>query len=90
MGFRCGASVYVERYAEFLERVFYYLVVAVHYVLRGHSLFAGLDGYGHSVLVAAADKEHLVAAQTQVACVNVGGHIYSGQMADMHRTVGIG
>ena len=85
-----GAPVHVERYAELLERIFDYRVITVHYILGGDTLLAGLDGDRHAMLVAAADEQHFAALQAQIACVDVGRHVHSGQMAYVHRAVGIG
>ena len=89
---RCtgGAGVDVERDAEALERIFDELVVAVHDFLHRAALFAGTDGDRHAVFVAAADEEDVAALQTQIAHVNIGRHIDTGKMPDVHTAVGIG
>ncbi len=86
----CGARIYVERYAQACERLLDERMVAVHHILRRDALLAGAYGDGHSVLVAAADEQHFAALQAQIACVDVGRHVHSGQMAYVHRAVGIG
>ena len=85
-----GAAVDVERDAQFGEAVLDNLVVAVDDVLRRDALLAGLDGDGHAVLVAAADEHHLLALGAEVAHIDVGGHVDAGQVADVHRAVGVG
>ena len=84
------ARVDVERDAQTLKRLLDDIVVAVAYVLRRHTFFLGLDGDGHAVLVAAAYELHVLALEAQVAHIDVGRHIDAGQVADVHRAVGIG
>ncbi len=84
-----GAPVHVERYAELLERIFDYRVITVHYVLGGDTLLAGLYGDGYAMLVAAADEQHLLSLKTEIPRIDVGRDIDSGQVADMHRPVGV-
>ena len=86
---RTCAAVDIEIDAQRLETVGDYLVVFVYYVLRAASLLAGLDGYGHAVLVASAHIQHILPAQAEIPNVNIGGHIHAGQMPDMHRTIGV-
>ena len=86
---RGGAGVYVKRYAQPGHRVADDGVVAVDDVLWGDTLGLGLDGDGHAMLVAAADHQHLAAAHTQVAGVDVCGDVDAGQMAYVHRAVGV-
>ncbi len=64
-------------------------MVAVYYILGGDALFAGADGDGHSMLVAASDHLDILAAQAQETCVDVGGDIYPGEVADVYRAVGV-
>ena len=66
------------------------VMVAVHDILRGHALLAGLDGDGHAVLVGAADEEHLLAVVAQVARVDVGRDIDASEVADVDGAVGVG
>ncbi len=84
-----GSGVDVEGDAEVLERLLDDVMVAVHDVLRGHALLAGLDGDGHAVLVGAADEEHLLAVVAQIARVDVGRDIDAGEVADVDGTVGV-
>ncbi len=85
-----GAAVYVEGDAELLEGLFDHLVVSVANVLRSDPFFLGADGDGHAVLIASANEDDLLALQTEVAHVDVGGHIDARQVPDMHTAVGIG
>ena len=55
-----SARVDVERYSELLERLFYYIMVAVHDVLRRNAFLAGFDGDWHAVFVASADEKHVL------------------------------
>ena len=65
-------------------------MVAVHDVLGCHALGLGLDGNGYAVLVAAADEEDVAAVEAQIACVDVGGDVNAGEVADVYGTVGVG
>ena len=85
-----GAPVDVEGNAELGERLLNDIMVPIHDVLWGDSLLAGLYGDGHAVLVAAADEQYVAPLQTQVAGVDVGGHIDAGQVTDVHGAVGVG
>ena len=84
---RRSAAVDIEIDAQGLETVGDYLVVFVHDVLGTAALLACLDGDGHAVLVAAAHIQHLLSAKTEISHINVGRHINSGKMPDMHRAV---
>ena len=90
VGLRRGARVDVERHAEPFERRFNQLVIAIDDLLGRDALFAGLDGDGHAVLVAAADRDHVVSFQAQVARVDVRRDIDARQVADVYRAVGVG
>ena len=85
-----GAAIDVERDAELRHRLLDDGVIAVDDVLGRDALVLCLDGDGYAVLVAAANHHHVLAAQAQVACVDVGRNIHSSQVSDVHRTVGIG
>ena len=84
-----GAAIDVEVDAEPFEGVLDDAVVAVHDVLRGASLLAGLDRNRHAMLVGAADIQHFPAAHPQVADIDISRHIDTGQVADVDRTVGV-
>ena len=85
-----GAGVDVEVDAELREGVLHDPVVAVHDVLRGDALLAGLDGDGDAVLVAAADEHHVLAAHAEIADVDVAGDVGAGEVADMDGAVRVG
>ena len=65
-------------------------MVAVYDILGGDALFAGADGDGHSMLVAASDHLDILAAQAKETGVDVGRDINSGEVADVYRAVGVG
>ena len=90
MHLRGSAPVDVEMDAKRLETVFYDVVVLVHDVLGAASLLTRLDGDGHAVLVGTAHIKHLPPAHTKIADINVGGHIHSCKVPDVHRAVGVG
>ena len=85
---RCS-SVDVEVDAEAFETLVDYLVIFVNYVLRSAALLTRFDGDRHSVLVASADIQHFFTPHPEVAYIDVGRDIYSGQVSDMNRAVGI-
>ena len=73
-----------------MERLLDEFVIAVHNVLRCHALLAGQQRDRHTVLIATADEHNVLFFQAQIAHINVGRNINSGQMADMHTPVGVG
>ena len=83
---RC-AGVYVEVDSKARERVFHHLMVFIHYILRGNSLLARLDGDGHAVLVASANEQDILPAHAQIAHINVSGDICTCKVADVNRPV---
>ncbi len=87
---RGGAGIDVKRHSELAERILDDGVVAVDNLLGCHSLLAGSQGDGHSVLVAAAHHHYVLATEAEKTCVNVGRNIHAGKVADVHGTVGIG
>ena len=84
------AAVDVERDTELLERVLDHLVVAVYHVLRGDALLSGTHRDGHTVLVRAADKHHVLLLQTQVTHIDICRHINASQVTDVYTAIGIG
>src|SRR3712207_7177186 len=54
------------------------------------TLFRSAYGDRYTVLVAAADEHHLLLLQPEIAHVDVGRNIYTGQVADVHAAVGVG
>ena len=90
VGLGGGAGIDIEGDAKVLERLFDDVVVAIYHVLRGATLLLGPDGHRHSMLVAAADEEHILTLEAKIAHVDVGWHIDTCQVSDVHRTVGVG
>ena len=90
VGLAGSATVDIKRDAELLKRVLDHLVVTIDYVLRGDAFLTGTDGNGHTVLIASADEHHVLLLQSQVAHINVGRYIDTGQVADMNTSVGVG
>ena len=86
---RRSAPVNVEVDSQRLETVAYYLMVFVHYVLRTASLLPRLYGDGHSVLIAPAHIQHILAAHPQIPYINIRRHIHARKVSDMHGTVGV-
>ena len=60
---RC-ARIDIKRDAETLKTGFNEFMITVHYLLGGNSLFAGTDGYRHSVFVTTSDEKNITTFQT--------------------------
>jgi hypothetical protein len=84
-----GPGIDIERYTELLERVLDHGMVLVNYFLWGDPLLPGLDGDGYAMLIGAADIYHLFPFGAEVADVDVGRDVYTGEVTDMDRAVGI-
>ena len=82
--------IYIERYAQLLERVLDYLVIAVDDILGSDTLGTRFYRDRHTVLVAAAYEGDFASVETEIAGIYIGGDIDTGEMADMDRSVGIG
>ena len=65
-------------------------MVTIYNLLGGNTLLAGALCHGNTMLIAATHKKHVLALQAQVAHIDVGRHIDTGQVADVDRTVGVG
>ena len=89
MCFRTCAGIDIERDTELFERIFDDLMITVNNILRSHSLFLSLDGNGHSMLIRTTDKYYFFSFLPQIAHLNIGRNINTGQMTDMHRPVSI-
>ena len=89
VSFRRGSAVYIERDAEFFERLLDEGVVTVYYILRSDSFFLGTDGNGHTVFIGTSDEEYVFFLQSQVTDVDICRYVYTGKMPDMDRAVGI-
>ena len=64
-------------------------MISVDNVLRSHTLLAGFESDGHTVLVAAAYHLHVASAQAQIAGVDVGRDVDTGKVADVYGSIGI-
>ena len=64
-------------------------MVAVYHFLYGNALFTGTDGHGYTVLIATADKHHVLLLESEVTYIDVGGNVHASQVADVYTTVGI-
>ena len=62
-------------------------MVAVHDVLRRDTFGFRLDGDWHTVLVRAANHNHVFTFESEIAGVDVGRHIHTGEVSDVDRTV---
>ena len=58
--------------------------------LRGSTFFFSFDRDCYSVFIAPANKGYIVVFQSLIACKNIGWHIYSRQVTNMDRSIGIG
>ena len=85
-----GAVVDVEFDPEVREGLPHHRVVLVHDGLRRGAFLQGAQGDGSAVLIASADKEHLLATCLQVAHIDVGRQVGPGNVADVQGAVSIG
>ena len=83
------ATIDIEGDAELLKRVLDHLMITVYDILRGDALLAGTDGDGHTMLVRTTDKQHFALLQTEIAHIDISGHIHTGQMTDVHTAIGV-
>ena len=83
------ARIYIERYTKTLKRIFDDLVVTVHYLLGGNTLFACTNGDRNTMLIATTHKKHIFAFQTEIANINISWNIYTRKVSNMHGTIGI-
>ena len=86
MCFRTCAGIDIERDTELFERIFDDLMITVNNILRSHSLFLSLDGNGHSMLIRTTDKYYFFSFLPQIAHINIGRNINTGQMTDIFVT----
>ena len=64
-------------------------MILIDNILGSYTLLTRLDGDGHTVLVATTNRDDISTALTQITNIDIRGHIYTRQMADMHRAIGI-
>ena len=86
---RGSTGIDIEGDTELLKGAFDKRVIAVHHFLGRDSFFAGAYGYGHTVLIATADKHRLLAFEAQIARVDIRRNIDAGKVSDMDRTIRI-
>ena len=85
----CGATIDVERYAEVFEGFLDEVVVAVNHLLRGDALLARAYSDGYAMLVATADENNVLLLEAKIANIDIGWHVNTCQVADMHTTVSV-
>ena len=83
------AGIDIKRDTELLERFLDDVMVAIHDILRRNAFLLGTKRDGHTVLIGATNHQDLLTLQAEITCVNIGRHINTRQVSDMHRTVGI-
>lgn len=79
----------IERDSEITERLLDLAVVFVDNLLRGNAFLFGFDGNRHAVFIGAADEGDVFARRAEVAHVDVGGQVASGQVTDVDRSIGV-
>ncbi len=89
MNLRGRSRVDIIAHAEILERFLNHLVVTVDYILRCDAFFLSFDGDRHSVFVGTANKQYVFAFHAEVADVGVGRDVNAGEVADVHRAIGV-
>ena len=89
VGLARGTRIDIKSDAKSLERVFDDVVVAIYYFLGSDTLFACTNGDWYTMFVATADKEDILAFETQIAHIDVRWYIHTRQVANMYRTIGI-
>ncbi len=67
-----------------------FAVPSVHMLLRADTGLLGGKRDGHTVLVGAADVDHILSPRPQGPHINVCGQVGAGDMAKMDRSIGIG
>ena len=64
-------------------------MIAIDDLLDSDALLASTNGDRYTVFVGAANEENFLALKTKVADVNVGRYVYSCEVTDMNRAVGV-
>lgn len=85
-----GTGINIEGDAKILKRFFHHGVVLIHHLLRVDPFGPRFEGDGNTVFVASADELHVLFFKSPVSDKNIGGNITAGQVAYVHRSVGIG
>ena len=65
-------------------------MVLINNVLRGNSLVQRFDGDRDPVFVGTTDEDDIGFVHPEKPDIDISGDIYSGQVTDMDRAVGIG
>ena len=86
---RSCAAVNIKGDAEILEALLDEVVIAIHNFLYGNAFFLGTDGDRYTMLVATADENNVLLFKAKIAYVDIGWHINTCQVADMHTTISI-
>ena len=86
---RSRAGIDIEGDTEILERLLDNAMIAVNHILRSDAFFLRSQRDRHSVFIRSTNHQNLFSLQTKIACINIGRHIHSGQMTDVHRPVRI-
>ena len=89
MGLARGTRLDVESDTKTLERVLDDVVIAIYHFLGSDALFACTDGDWHTMFVATAYEEYILALEAKIAHIDVRWHINARQVSDMYRTIGI-
>lgn len=84
-----GTAIYVERNAEPFERILDDLVITIDDILRRAALLLGTNGDRHTMFVTATDEEYFLTLQAQITYIDVGRYIHTGQVTDVHWSIGI-
>ena len=86
---RSCAAVNIKGDTEILEALLDEVVIAIHYFLYGNAFLLGTDGDRYTMLVATADENNVLLFKAKIAYVDIGWHINTCQVADMHTTVSV-
>ena len=64
-------------------------MIAIYYLLYGDTFLLGTDGDRQAVLIATADEDNVLLLEAELAILDIGWHIDTCQVTDMHTTVGV-
>ena len=87
MRLRACPGIDIKRNSQFLERILDNLVITIDNILRGHTLFLRLNRDRHPVFIRSPDKCHILTLFSQISHVNIGRHVNTRQMTDMHGSI---
>jgi hypothetical protein len=86
---RSGTAVNIKRDTEVLETLLDEVMIAINHLLYGNSLFLGTDSNRYTMLIATADEDNILLLEAEIANIDIGWHVYTCQVTDVHTTVGI-